>query len=169
MYEAMGVSAFKGISASDVAFVIGRGLQGIAQKGGARTWKLVATAFVKATAVVSLVRSPKSGALGLAPGAKAAAKSVSDSVGGEKDPHRIVAALNEVLGTSLSFRDAVTLLEELRKADVQDHLLWLGQAAERIAPHMAAILADLTASGMATAATIAGARVVSVPLLPPAP
>jgi Domain of unknown function (DUF4157) len=169
MYKAIGVEALKSISAGDVAFILGRTFRGIIEAGGSVTWRVAVRSLVRATAIVNAIHSPKLVAHGIGRLAEGTKESVLGAIGGEKDPHGIVADLNAQLEAHLSPLEAAALIAELRSPGVEQHIRYLGAAGELVAPNIAAIITDLEGEGGVTAATASGVEQLAVPLLPPAP
>jgi hypothetical protein len=130
---------------------------------------MIVSAAEKAMMIVTLLHSPRLAAYGLSKLADRTRGAALKAIGGDKDPHGVLKTLREQVGANLSQNDAVDLLLELTSDSVAPHIRNLAELTAIIGPNIAAIVADLQASGVATATTAAAALAVSFPMLPPAP
>jgi hypothetical protein len=91
------------------------------------------------------------------------------AIGGSTDPHQVLAEIRRQVAPNLSQDDALDLLLELTTDPVAGHVKNLADSAVAMAPHIAAIVAAVQGSGVATSATIAAGLAVNYPLLPTPP
>jgi outer membrane protein OmpA-like peptidoglycan-associated protein len=169
MYGALALESVKGVSAADVAFIVGRTLYLLAKKQSPVTWDVAAKAAALATTIVLALRSPQFAVHGLDRLAQRTRDAALRAIGGPSDPHRVLERLREQVDTPLTQEEALDLLLELTNPEVAGHLAILADAATAMAPPVAAIVADVTGTGVATVATIRTGLALNYPLLPPAP
>ena len=107
------------------------------------------------TQIVAAMRSPKFVFLGLGRLAERTRASMLNAIGGPMDPHQVLAELRRQVAPDVSQEDALEFLLELSTDSVAGDLKNLNESAAAMAPHIAAIVADLQRTGMATSQTIA--------------
>ena len=169
IFGALFVESLKGVSAADVAFIIGRTLYLLAKKKSPVTWDLVVRAAGFATGVVLALRSPKLAVHGLDRLAQRTREVALTAIGGASDPNGVLAEVRKQVGKQLTQDEALDLLLELTNPEVAGHLKLLADASTAMAPHVAAVVADVSGTGVATSASVAAALALNYPLLPPAP
>jgi outer membrane protein OmpA-like peptidoglycan-associated protein len=169
IFGALFVESLKGVSAADVAFIIGRTLYLLAKKKSPVTWDVVARAAGLATGIVLALRSPKFAVHGLNRLAQRTREAALTAIGGASDPKGVLAEVRKQVGTQLTQDEALDLLLEVTNDEVAGHLKLLADASAAMAPHVAAVVADVAGTGVATSASVAAALALNYPLLPPAP
>jgi hypothetical protein len=168
IYLAIGCEAVHGISAADIAFVIGRTIYLVTKPGSPVTWADVVRAAAKASTIVAFLHLPKLAIFGLGRLADRTRAGLRNAIGAT-DLQGMIEELRRQIAPDLTEDDAIDLLLELTSDEVGGHVRNLGDAATTMAPYVAAIVAATTRVGAATSATIWRGLAENYPLLPPAP
>jgi hypothetical protein len=169
MYAAIKREAVHGISAADIAFIVGRTIYLLAKPGSPVSWADVVGAAEQATMVVLALHTPKLAVLGLARLADRTRVAMLAAIGGSTDPLGVIAELRRQIAPDLTEEDALDLLLELTSDEVAGHVKSLTAAATTMAPYVAAIVAATKRTGVATSETILAGLAENYPLLPPPP
>jgi hypothetical protein len=169
IYVTIFLEAVHGVWAADIAFIVGRTLYLLAKKESPVSWADVLKAAATATAVVAFLHSPKLLLLGFERLAERIRSSMLRAIGGSTDPQQVLAELRRLVAPDLSEDDACDLLLELTTDPVAGQVKGLEDSAVAMAPSIAAIVADVQRTGVATSATVAAALALSYPLFPTPP
>ena len=169
IYLAILRESVRGVSAADIAFIVGRTIYLLAKKGSPLSWTSVLKACSTATTIVTALHAPRLAVLGLGRLTDRTRTSMLSSIGGPTDPQQVLAELRRQLAPDLSQDDALDLLLELTTDPVAGHLKNLTDSTVAMAPHITAIVADVQGTGVVTSPTITAGLAVTYPLLPAPP